>query len=97
MKKVILILNILFFVVMSLYSQEEMSFYDNDFPPNLITIYKDKIVISNEDVPGLKSKEYPRELFLTAFSLVAVSFLISSPSCNTGSSSQPQIKLFATQ
>lgn len=62
-KKVILILNILFFVVMSLYSQEEMSFYDKAFPPTLITIYKDKIVISNEDVPGLKSKEYPRELF----------------------------------
>ena len=48
---------------MSLYSQEEISFYDYDFPPNKITIYKDKIVISNEDVPGFKPKEYPRELF----------------------------------
>lgn len=62
-KKVFLIFGILTFAVISLYSQEEISFYDYDFPPNEIKIYKDKIVISNEDVPGFKPKEYPRELF----------------------------------
>ena len=62
-KKVFLIFGILIFAVMSLYSHEEISFYDYDFPPNEITIYKDKIVISNEEVPGFKPKEYPRELF----------------------------------
>lgn len=61
-KKIIFCLSFLTFISINLYSQEEISFYDNDFPPNLISIYEDKVIVSNE-MTGEESKEYPREIF----------------------------------